>query len=151
MGTRGSSQLNGQEADVSTILGTKFRCGKKRLVVVLPVGARAPPLSSLSGRVRDRTSEGGEIKRLTRASLLVTFIYLLSMLSSPFASHDLHPPSFSHFVRKTGPFEIKETPSLTPSVPLHSFLLVSIALLDLLTLYSSLCPLTTGWPSPKLL
>jgi hypothetical protein len=60
MGTRGSSQLNGREADVSTILGRTFGCGKKSLVVVL-LGARAPPLSSLSGRVRDRTSEGGEI------------------------------------------------------------------------------------------
>ena len=61
------------------------------------VAAKAPPLSSLSGRVRDRTSEGGEIK--LRAALLVTFIYLLSMLSFTFAS----PCSSSSFVQSLRP------------------------------------------------
>jgi hypothetical protein len=55
--------------------------------------------------------------RLSRASLLVMFIYLFFMPACAFASSALHPPSFSHFVRKTWPFEIKETPSLTLSVP----------------------------------
>jgi hypothetical protein len=84
METRKSSKLNGLDVDVSTV--RNFRSGKKRLVVVVVMlGARAPPLSSLTGRVRDRAPEGGEIQSslLTAGDVYISVLHCLLRICFP--------------------------------------------------------------------
>ena len=105
---RKSSQMNGRKADVSTIETPDL----ERRGWLLPFQV----FPGESGILLPKTG------RLSRASSLAACdVYIFALHSSRLPSllppFTPHPPSFSHFVRKTRPFEIKEIPSLTLSVP----------------------------------